>query len=47
MENFKAMTASNIGELVRTAAEKFPHNCDEPARRLLYILEDFAAGYMG
>jgi hypothetical protein len=41
------MQASNIGELVRVAAEKFPHNCDEPARRLLHVLEGFAADYTG
>jgi hypothetical protein len=47
MENFKAMQASNIGELVTVAAERFPQNCDEPARRLLYVLEGFAADYTG
>jgi hypothetical protein len=47
MENFKAMQASNIGELVRVAAERFPQNCDEPARRLMYVLEGFAADYTG
>jgi RNA 3'-terminal phosphate cyclase len=33
MENFKAMQASNIGELVRVAAERFPQNY-EPVRLL-------------
>jgi hypothetical protein len=47
MENFKAMQASNIGELVRVAAETFPHNCDEPGRRLLHVLDGFAATYTG
>jgi hypothetical protein len=38
-ENHKSMHAANIGELVRVAAEKFPDKCEEPARRLLHILE--------
>ena len=37
-ENFKSMLAANIGELVRSAAEKFPDKCEEPARRLLHVL---------
>jgi hypothetical protein len=38
-ENFKSMLAANICELVRVAAGKFPDKCDEPARRLLHVLE--------
>jgi hypothetical protein len=38
-ENFNSMQAANIGELVRVAAGKFPDKCDEPARRLLHVLE--------
>lgn len=35
LPNFKSMKAANIPELVRVAAEKFPEQCQEPARRLL------------
>jgi len=46
-ENLKAMHASNIGELVRTANNSFPANCGETAQRLLYVLESFASEYNG
>ena len=39
--NFKSMLAANIGELVRVAAGKFPEKCEEPARRLLHVLEGY------
>lgn len=38
-ENCKSMQAANICELVQVAAGKFPDKCDEPARRLLHVLE--------
>jgi hypothetical protein len=33
--NYNAMKAANIPELVRTAARKFPDQCDESARQIL------------
>jgi hypothetical protein len=45
-ENFKSMLASNIGELVRTAAQKFPEKCREPAQWLLHALEGSTSEYI-
>jgi hypothetical protein len=44
-ENFKAMQASNVGELVRAAAEKFPDTCGEPAERLIHVIEGYISEY--
>lgn len=45
-ENFKAMQASNVGELVRAAASKFPESCGESAGKLMIVIEGFIAEYM-
>ncbi|CAB9512605.1 expressed unknown protein [Seminavis robusta] len=45
VENFKSMQASNIGELARAAAAKFPENCKEPAFKLLHVLEGYCEQY--
>jgi len=45
VENFKSMQASNIGELARAAATKFPENCQEPASKLVQVLEGFCEQY--
>lgn len=45
-ENFKAMQASNVGELVRAAASKFPESCGESAGKLMVVIEGFIAEYM-
>ena len=45
-ENFKAMQASNVGELVRSAAHKFPENCGEPAEELIHVIEGFISDYL-
>jgi Armadillo-like len=45
-ENFKAMQASNVGELVVAAAQKFPDRCAEPAERLIKVIEGFIAEYL-
>jgi hypothetical protein len=38
-ENYKPMRAANIGELVKTAAQKFPERCQEAATRLTTAFE--------
>lgn len=45
-ENFKAMQASNVGELVVAAAQKFPDTCAIPAERLIKVIEGFLAEYL-
>jgi Armadillo-like len=45
-ENFKAMQASNVGELVVAAAQKFPDRCADPAERLIKVIEGFIAEYL-
>ena len=45
-ENFKAMQASNVGELVRSAAHKFPESCGEPAEELIHVIEGFISEYL-
>ena len=45
VENFKSMQASNIGELARSAATKFPDTCKEPAHKLLHVLEGYCEQY--
>ena len=45
-ENFKAMQASNVGELVVAAARKFPGTCAVPAERLIKVIEGFLAEYL-
>jgi hypothetical protein len=44
-ENLKSMLAANISELVQVAVGKFPEKCDEPARRLLHVLERYFASF--
>jgi len=45
VENFKSMQASNVGELARSAASKFPENCKDPAEKLLQILDGYCEQY--
>lgn len=45
LDNCKSMQASNVGELVRAAAERFPEECSSLADLLLRSLENFAAEY--
>lgn len=45
-ENFKAMQASNVGELVRSAAHKFPDSCADPAERLIHVIEGYISDYL-
>ena len=45
VENFKSMQASNIGELARSAAIKFPENCREPAEKLIHVLDSYCGQY--
>lgn len=45
-ENFKAMQASNVGELVVAASRKFPDTCAVPAERLIKVIEGFLAEYL-
>lgn len=45
LENFKAMQASNVGELVRAAAFKFPDGCGEPADKLMKVIDSFLVQY--
>jgi hypothetical protein len=45
VENFKSMQASNIGELARAAATKFPETCKDPAYKLLHVLEGYCVQY--
>jgi hypothetical protein len=44
-ENFRALQASNVGELVRSAAAKFPASCNEPAERLIQKIGSFLSEY--
>jgi hypothetical protein len=44
-ENFRALQASNVGELVRSAASKFPESCSEPAERVIQLISDFLSMY--
>lgn len=44
-ENFKAMQASNVGELVATAAARFPEGCSEPAEELIQVIEGYLSEY--
>lgn len=44
-ENLMSIYASQCMPLARTAAEKFPANCNETARELMHLLEVFAANY--
>jgi hypothetical protein len=44
-ENFKAMQASNVAELVKAAADKFPDSCAEPSDRLLHVIDGYVKEY--
>jgi hypothetical protein len=45
IENIKAMQASNIGALVRSAGERFPELCGQLASHLLQILDELVLEY--
>jgi hypothetical protein len=45
LENIKTMQASNISELARTAAERFPVQCEELSNLLLHTLDCLVAEY--
>lgn len=44
-QNLKAMRASNVAELVRTASDKFPESCCEPTYQLLEELDNYSSEY--
>ena len=43
--NLRSMQASNVGELARAAAERFPDRCEGVANRLAHVLDDLTAEY--
>jgi len=43
--NLRSMQASNVGELARAAAERFPDRCEGVANRLAHVLDDLTTQY--
>lgn len=43
--NLRSMRASNVGELARAAADRFPDRCEGIASRLAHVLDDLTAEY--